>query len=196
MLPAGPLGGARRGPARRSAVSDRRGAQPARRPAGGPMSGGGGAAGPRLYGYGSALPPAALLRRGLAAAASGAGSAAVGTTVAGAAPLPSLHSFSSSVGCASAQVSRPPFLFLSRPPRRALQIAQRERDDLTLRPFRPPFWFILFFIFVIIVVRPCFFPCSAPWSLPATRTAVPLGESGALRMRLPGIGGADSEWIY
>lgn len=58
------------------------------------MSGGGGAAGPRLYGYGSALPPAAFLRRGLAAAASGLGSAAVGTTVAGAAPLPSLPSFS------------------------------------------------------------------------------------------------------
>lgn len=138
VLPAGPLGRARRGPARRSVVSDRRGAQPARRPAGGPMSGGGGAAGPRLYGYGSALPPAALLRRGLAAAASEVGSAALGTTVAGAASLPSLHSFSSAVGCVSAQVPRPSFLLLSQPPRRTLQVAQRERDDLTLRPPRPP----------------------------------------------------------
>lgn len=76
------------------------------------MSGGGGAAGPRLYGYGSALPPAALLRRGLAQAASGLGSAAVGATAAGAAPLLSLRSFSPAEGCASAQVPRPPFLRL------------------------------------------------------------------------------------
>lgn len=109
------------------------------------MSGGGGAAGPRLYGYGSALPPAAFLRRGLAAAASGLGSAAVGTTVAGAAPLPSLPSFSPAVGCASAQVPRPAFLLLSRPPRRVLQIAQRERDDLALRPAAPPV--LIYFIF-------------------------------------------------
>lgn len=148
MLPAGPLGRARRGPARRWAVSDRHGAQPEPRPAGGPMSGGGGAAGPRLYGYGSALPPAALLRRELAAAASGLGSAAVGTTVAGAAPLPSLHSFSSAVGCAAAQVPRPAFLLVSRPPRRPLQIAQLERDDLTLRPPPPPRFGLFYFLFL------------------------------------------------
>lgn len=35
------------------------------------MSGGDGAVGPRLYGYGGAVPPAALLRRGLRRGGSG-----------------------------------------------------------------------------------------------------------------------------
>lgn len=71
----------------------------------------------------------------------------------------------------------------------------RERDLLTLRPPpRPPFWlfFLIILFFKLFFFAPFFFPCSAPGSLPATRTAVPPGEAGALRMRLPGTGGADS----
>lgn len=179
-----------------AAVSDTRGAQPARRAGGGPMSGGGGAAGPRLYGYGGALPPAALLRRDLAAPAAAAaaagtsrvGGAAVGTAAAGAAPPP----FSSALLCAAARVPRLAFLLLLQP-RRALRIAQREREGRFDAATPPPlFVFVLFYFILSYYFAHSSLHCSAPGSLPATRTAVPPGKAGALWMRLPGTGGADS----
>lgn len=178
------------------------------------MSGGGGAAGPRLYGYGGALPPAALLRRGLAAAVATATAATEASRVEGAAEgtdragLVCRSSFRPALraglrgGASPTPGSSPP------PPAaaRTADLARGEREGRFGAATPPPSafcWlcvcFVVFFFFspnlffLILIFRPLFLALFRSGGFAGDKnSSAPPGEAGALPMRLPGTGGADS----
>lgn len=112
----------------------------------------------------------------------------------------------SAPGCAAAQVPRPALLLLLLP-RRALRISpgEKERDVLALRPPPPSAFcwlcvcFVVFFFFspnlffLILIFRPLFLALFRSGGFAGDKnSSAPPGEAGALPMRLPGTGGADS----